>query len=220
MSLDDLHAWAPTLAAGLMRTVLITVVSMALALVIGLLLALPRIGRTRIAPLSAAARVIVEFLRGTPLILQLFYIFYVFPYFGLRLQPVEAAVLGLGINTGAYLSEVFRAAIEAVEHHQWEAAESMGMRRGLVMRLVILPQAIRVAIPPTGNYFISLFKDSALASTISVSELLFSGQLLASTTFRYIQIYSIIFVVYFIISFPAMVGVRSLERHLGRYSAA
>jgi ectoine/hydroxyectoine ABC transporter permease protein EhuD len=213
VNFDRISDWLPDLWAGVQVTVFLTFVSMAVALVIGLVLALAQFDKRK-KYLSWPARAFVEIIRGTPLLLQLFYIFYVFPFFGLRLDRMVAAVLGLGINTGAYLSEVFRAGIDAVDKGQWEAADALGMPTGLTLRHVVLPQAFRIVVPPVGNYFISLFKDTALVSTISVSELLFSGQLLAAQTFRYVEIYSIIFLIYFGISYPASLGVRWIERHL------
>jgi len=205
--------WWPDLWAGLQLTVLLTICGMALALVIGMLLALARLdGRPRLIVVPAA--VFVELIRGSPLLLQLFYIFYVFPFFGLRLDKFEAGILGLGINYGAYLSEVFRGGIEAVEHGQWEAARALGLRARVYMPQVILPQAIRIVLPPVGNYFISMFKDTALVSTISIGELLFRGQRLAAENFKYLQIYSFIFVLYVLVSYPASLGVRALERSL------
>lgn len=192
----------------------LTIASMAVALVVGLGLALARISHNRLLRIPATA--FVELIRGTPLILQLFYIFYVFPFFHLRLGKIEAGILGLALNYGAYLSEVFRAGIEAIDHGQWEASGALGMRRHQILRLVILPQAMRIVIPPVGNYFISLFKDTALVSTISISELVFTGQLIAADSFKYLQVYSIIFVIYLVISYPASLGVRALERRINR----
>lgn len=211
--LTDYLEWWPDLWAGLQLTILLTFAGMALALVIGMALALARLDpRRRWLSLPAAA--FVEIIRGSPLLLQLFYIYYVLPFFGLKLDAIEAGILGLGVNYGAYLSEVIRAGIEAVPHGQWEAARALGMRSRLYMPKVILPQALRIVIPPIGNYFISLFKDTALVSTISIGELLFRGQLLAAENFKYLQIYSFIFVLYLLISYPASLGVRMLERHL------
>ena len=213
MSLERVLGWLPELWSGLQLTVFLTFAGMALALVIGLLLALARID-SRKKYLSWPAQAFVEIIRGTPLLLQLFYIFYVLPSFGLRLDRLVAGVVGLGINTGAYLSEVFRSGIEAVDKGQWEAADALGMPTGLTLRHIVLPQALRIVIPPLGNYFISMFKDTALVATISVPELLFSGQLLASQTFRYLEIYSLIFLIYLMISYPASLGVRWIERRL------
>jgi polar amino acid transport system permease protein len=217
--ISDLGAWAPDLLNGLGKTILLTVVSFPIALVLGLLLALPRIGKKRIRILSIPAAIIVELIRGTPLILQLFYLYYVLPYFGIRLDPFQAGVLGLAINYAAYLSEIYRAGIEAIPKSQWEAAKVLNMKWGSTMLLVILPQAIRIVVPSLGNYFVSMFKDSALASTISVTELLFAGKLLASQTFQYISIYTTIFVLYFAISYPAALAVKYIEKKLGLSTA-
>lgn len=212
-TLNQYLIWWPQLWAGLQVTVGLTFASMAVALLIAIGLALAQIhgappwGRT-------AAVIFVELIRGTPLLLQLFYIFYVFPYFGIRLSPIVAGIVGLSINYGAYLSEVFRAGIEAVERGQWESSRALGMRSLHFVPLVILPQAARIVLPPTGNYFISMFKDTALVSTISLGDLMFRGQLLASESFKYIQIYTFIFLIYLAISYPASRGVVMLERHL------
>lgn len=205
--------WWPELWAGLKLTVFLTFASMAVALVIGMALALAQLKGSRRVPRGAAV-FFVELIRGTPLLLQLFYIFYVLPFFGVRLAPVTAAILGLAINYGAYLSEVFRAGIEAVDHGQWEGARALGMSARVFMPLVILPQAIRIVIPPVGNYFISLFKDTALVSTISLGDLMFQGQLLAAENFKYLQIYTLIFFIYLGISYPASRLVVALERGL------
>ncbi len=205
--------WWPDLWAGLELTVFLTFASMVVALVIGLVLAMGQLrGANRALQIAAGA--FVELILGTPLLLQLFYIFYVFPLFGLRLRPVAAAIVGLSINYGAYLSQVFRAGIEAVDHGQWEGARALGMSPRIYMPFVILPQAIRIVIPPIGNYFISLFKDTALVSTISLGDLMFQGQLLAAENFKYFQIYSLIFVIYLVVSYPASRLVAALERQL------
>ncbi len=211
--LADAIAWAPDLLDGLKVTVLLTFASMALAMLLGLLLALGRI-RQRSSAIYWMSTVFVELIRGSPLLLQLFYIYYVFPFVGIRMPPIVSGILGLMINYGAYLSEVFRAGILAVDRGQWEAADAIGLRHGLILRLVVLPQAIRIVLPPVGNYFISLFKDTALVSTISIGELIFRGQLIAADTFKYLQVYTIIFIIYVAISIPASLGVKALEMHL------
>ncbi len=208
--LSDLRAWAPDLWAGVQLTVFLTCGSMALALVLGLLLALARISPSRALRLPAV--LFVELIRGSPLLLQLFYIYYVLPLIGIRLTPIQAGLAGLSINYGAYLSEVFRAGIAAVDRGQWEAADALGLGRGWTMRLVVLPQAIRIVVPPVGNYFVSLFKDTALVSTISIAELMFRGQLIAADTFKYMRIYTVVFGIYLAISIPASLAVRYLER--------
>lgn len=211
--MSDLAEWAPRLWQGMLFTVTLTIGAMGVALALGLLLALARLDKRRwyfVWP----AQAFVELIRGTPLLVQLFYIFYVLPFVGIRLDRVPAGILGLAINYGAYLSEVFRSGIEAVPRGQWEAADALGMSNRLKLRRIVLPQAFRIVVPPVGNYFISLFKDSALVATISIPELLFTAQLLASETFRYVEIYTVIFVIYFAISYPASLGVRWVERRL------
>jgi polar amino acid transport system permease protein len=186
---------------------------MAVGLVLGLVLATIRL-ESRIKWLYIPATIYVELVRGTPLILQLFFVYFALPAVGIRLDPFVAGVLALGINYSAYLSEVFRASIKAVPNGQWEAASTLGMPWALIMWRIIFPQASRIALPSTGNYFIALFKDSALASTISVTELLFSGQILAAATFNYFGIYAVVAAFYLIISYPSSLGLRALERRL------
>lgn len=212
--LDDLKDWAPALVDGLYMTVGLTFGGMIIAMVLGLVLALGRMSDR--AAFRLPASWFVEIIRGSPLLLQLFYIYYVFPMFGLKLSPIMAGLLGLGINYSAYLSEVFRSGINAVAAGQQEAAEALGLSPLQSMRYIVLPQAWRVALPPTGNYFISLFKDTALVSTISLAELMFQGQLIASDTFKYVEIYSVIFILYLLISIPASAGIRKLEAYFSR----
>lgn len=213
--LTNLKDWAPQLLAGLATTVGMTFGAMAIALVFALFLALGRISAS--AYIRVPVTMFVELIRGSPLLLQLFYIYYVFPQFGLKMRPIDAGLCGLGINYGCYLSEVFRSGIEAVGAGPREASESLGLSNWQTMRFVILPQAWRIVIPPVGNYFVALFKDTALVSTISIADLMFHGQLIASDTFRYMQIYTIIFIIYVVISIPASAGVRWLEHHFTAY---
>ncbi len=209
--LDLLATWWPTILAGVGLTVFLTFASMALALVVGLLLALAKINR-RAWYFYWPAAALVEIERDTPLLLQLFFLFFVLPTWGLRIDPIPTGILGLGLNYAAYLSEVIRAGIEAVPRGQQEASRALGMSQRQTMRIVILPQALRIVVPPIGNYFVSLFKDTALVSTISIQELLFTTRLIASQNFRYLELFSIAFTIYFIISFPAAWAVRWLER--------
>jgi His/Glu/Gln/Arg/opine family amino acid ABC transporter permease subunit len=209
----EIASWLPSLLTGLGVTVELTVFSMVFGLVVGLVLATIRL-EPRNKWLYIPATIYIEVIRGTPLILQLFFAYFALPAVGIRLDPFIAGVLALGINYSAYLSEVFRSSIKAVPHGQWEAASSLGMPWVLVMWRIILPQAGRIALPATGNYFIALFKDSALASTISVTELLFSGQILAAASFNYFGIYAVVAVFYLAVSYPSSLGLRALERRL------
>ena len=202
------------LLAGTRLTVLLTIVSMSLALVLGLALALLR--GSRLLPVRLAAAAYVDFVRSTPLILQLFYIYFVLPFVGLRLPALVAGVAGLSLNYSAYISEVYRSAIGSVDPGQREAAAVLGLRELAIMRRVILPQALRFAVPPLGNYLVSMFKDTALVATISVEELLFSAENLASETYRYLDVFTLTFGIYFLISYPGVLLVRYLERALAR----
>jgi len=208
---DTLH-FIPQLLPATGKTIVYTCTTMAIALVAGLLVALARrSGRWYVTlPFS----IYVEVIRGTPLLLQIFYIFYVLPNVGIRLSAPVAGITALSLNYAAYLSEVYRSGLDAVDPGQGEAAAALGMRRRTAMQTVILPQAVRIVIPPLGNYFVALFKDTALLSTIAVLELMFSAQVTAAQTFNYLPIYTAALILYFVISYPAALGVRYLERRL------
>jgi polar amino acid transport system permease protein len=213
MTIDLTKEWLPRLLEGMKYTVAITLGAFVLSLVFGLVIALLRLNRRRWY-LYVPATIYVEILRGTPLILQLFFAYFALPSMGIQLSPLTAAILGLGINTSAYLSEIFRGAIRTVDQGQWEAGAALAMDWPTMMRAVILPQAMRIALPPTGNYAVSLFKDSALASTVSVAELLFTGQEIGSETFRYMDIYALIGLLYLAVSYPTSLLLRRLETYL------
>ncbi|MBV8447593.1 MAG: amino acid ABC transporter permease [Hyphomicrobiales bacterium] len=203
------HNFGPLLA-GLMLTIELTLVVIALSLVFGLLVALG--GMSRFAPLRWLVKVYVEAIRGTPLLLQLIYVYYVLPEIGIRLNSFTAGVLALTLNYSAYLSEVYRGGIQAIAIGQHDAAAALGMTRTLAMRRIILPQAVRIVIPPLGNYFISLFKDTALCSVVSIQEVIFTAQILAARNFQYFTLYTVAGFMYFAVSFPAARFVAYLER--------
>jgi polar amino acid transport system permease protein len=204
--------YLPDLLRGALVSVELTVSVMALSLVFGLFLALAKLSRHKV--LSIAANAYIEVIRGTPCLLQLFYIYFVLPSVGIRIDPFLAGVIGLTVNYSAYLAEVYRAGIEAVPRGQVEASQALGMSRLKMLRLTILPQAIRVVVPPLGNYFISLFKDTSLVSTVTVRELMFTGQIIASMNFQYFAIFTIIGIIYFGLSYPSALLVRYLERRM------
>ncbi len=204
--------YLPDLLRGALISVELTISVMALSLVFGLIVALARLARLR--AIRIVATTYVEVIRGTPCLLQLFYIYFVLPAFGVRLPPFWAGVIGLTVNYSAYLSEVYRAGIQAVAKGQLEAAQALGMSRSLMMRLIILPQAIRIVVPPLGNYFISLFKDTSLASAITLKELIFTGQIISATNFQYFTIFTIIGVIYLVLSYPGSLAVQALERRM------
>jgi polar amino acid transport system permease protein len=211
---DFSHAleYLPDLLQGALISVELTFAVMALSLVVGLIVALARMARQRW--IRIVATTYVEVIRGTPCLLQLFYIYFVLPAFGVRFPPFTAGVIGLTVNYSAYMSEVYRAGIQAVAKGQLEAAQALGMSRGLMMRLIILPQAIRIVVPPLGNYFISLFKDTSLASSITLRELLFTGQIISATNYQYFTIFTIIGVIYLALSYPGSLAVQALERRM------
>ncbi|MGE5201861.1 MAG: amino acid ABC transporter permease [Acidobacteriota bacterium] len=198
------------LLGGLLITVELTLVVITLSLVCGLFVALA--GMSRLAPLRWAVKAYIEVIRGTPLLLQLIYVYYVLPEIGIRLDAFTAGVLALTLNYSAYISEVYRGGIQAISRGQHDAAAALGMTRGLAMRRIILPQAIRIVIPTLGNYFISLFKDTALCSAVSIQELVFTAQVHAALNFQYFTLYTVVAAMYLLVSFPAARLVGYLER--------
>lgn len=204
----------PMLLKGAAVTVGISVVSMALAITLGLGLVILRLYGSR--PLSIAATAYIEFFRGTPLLIQLYIIYYGLPNIGIALTPVVAACLGLGLNYAAYEAELYRAGIGAVPKGQMEAALSLGMPRPLAVRRVILPQAVKIAIPGVTNDFIALFKDSSLVSIIAMVELTKTYSILAATTLRFFELGIIVALLYFGMSYPLSLLARRLEDRLKR----
>jgi His/Glu/Gln/Arg/opine family amino acid ABC transporter permease subunit len=196
------------LLGGLLITVELTFVVIVLSLIFALFVALA--GMSRIAPLRWVVKCYIEVIRGTPLLLQLIYVYYVLPSVGVRLEPFSAGVLALTLNYSAYISEVYRGGIQAIQHGQHDAAAALGMTHALAMRRIILP--IRIVIPTLGNYFISLFKDTALASAVSIQELVYTAQVRAALSYQYFTLYTVVGVMYFAVSFPAARLVGYLER--------
>jgi polar amino acid transport system permease protein len=204
----------PYLLRGAITTVTLTIVSMALALVGGLFVALMRLSRN--VPLQWISGAYIEAIRGTPLLVQLFIIYYGLPQYGIRFDAFTAGVLGLSINYSAYLAEVYRSGILSVDRGQWEAGGSIGLSRGALLRYIILPQAVRIILPPIGNYFISMLKDSALVATIAVIELMRAAQLRVAITFRAMDIYLLVALIYFLMSYPCALLIRHMEKKFSR----
>lgn len=195
---------------GLGVTTLLTLVVITLAGSLAIPLAVARLSLRRWV--RWPADLFVEVVRATPLILQLIYIYYVLPAAGVRLEPISAAIIGLTLNYAAYMSEVYRSGIQAVPKGQLEAAAALGLRPFLLMRKIILPQAIRIVLPALGNYLIALFKDTALASVVTVQELMFSGQIIAARNYQYFTVYTITAALYFAVGYPSALIVRRLEQ--------
>jgi L-cystine transport system permease protein len=207
----------PMLQATVQKTIPLTAISFVVGLAIALFVALARI--SRIVPLSLAARGYISVIRGTPLLVQLFIIFYALPQFDIVIDPFPAAVIAFSLNVGGYAAEIIRAAILSIPKGQWEAAETIGMRYATTLRRIILPQAARTAVPPLSNTLISLVKDTSLASTILVTELLRVAQLAAAPTFDFFALYGVAAVYYWVICLILSVAQGRLETRLGRYVA-
>jgi cystine transport system permease protein len=188
----------PFLLKGAYFTVILSLGGMFFGLALGFGLALMRLSSRRW--IGWIARIYVSFFRGTPLLVQLFVIYYGLPQLGIELDPLPAALLGFSLNMGAYACEILRSAIGAVDRGQWEAAASIGMTRAQTMRRAILPQAARTALPPLGNSFISLVKDTALAATIQVPELFRQAQLITARTFEVFTMYLAAALIYWILA--------------------
>ncbi|MDG2527387.1 cystine ABC transporter permease [Caulobacter endophyticus] len=201
---------APLLLKGAVYTVLLSVIGMSLGLLLGFGLALMRLSRSPLLRWPAA--VYVSAFRGTPLLVQLFLIYYGLPQFGVELPPLLAAGIGFSLNVAAYAGEILRSAIAAVDKGQWEAAAVLGLTRGQAMRRIILPQAARTAVAPLSNSFISLVKDTSLAATIQVPELFRQAQLITARTYEIFAMYLSAAAIYWIVSSLLALGQGWLER--------
>ncbi len=199
-----------TLLLGVEMTVIVTLGGFALAVVFGLGGAVLR--TARLALLRAAGTLYVDVFRAVPVLTQLFIIYFGLAQVGVKLAPVPAAIVGFGINGGAYLTEVFRAGIEAVHRGQNEAALAIGMTRMQSLRIIVLPQAMRVILPPLGNFGIGLLKDTSVASSVAAPELSFRAHMLVDQTYLSTQIYLMVAALYLAMSLPLAHLVRRLER--------
>lgn len=213
VAFDWPFAWSilPQLLEALVVTVRATLVGFALALGVGLVLALAR--RSRLRPLALAALAFVEFVRSTPLLVQLFFLFYLVPAYG-NVSPFVIGVAALGLHFGAYISEVYRAGVESVPAGQWEAATALNLSRRRTLVAVVLPQAIPPILPALGNYLIVMFKDVAVLSAITVVEVLQTAKIIGAESFRYLEPLTIVGLLYLALSYPSSLLVRALERRL------
>ncbi len=189
-----LSSVGPLVTGAVRGTIPLTLISFAVGLVLALLVALARL--SRLAVVSWLARAYISVIRGTPLLVQLFIIFYALPSVGVVLDPFPSAVIAFSLNVGGYAAETIRAAILSVPRGQWEAAATVGLNHTLTLRRVVLPQALRVSVPPLSNTFISLVKDTSLASTIMVTELLRKAQEIAAPTYEFMTLYVLAAAIY------------------------
>jgi polar amino acid transport system permease protein len=208
--LADSAEFLPILLQGVGLTILVTLGSLLLSTILGLVWALLRVSGLRALSLLSAG--LINIIRGIPIIVLLFYLYFVMPDFGITLTALQAAILGLGIAYSAYQAENFRAGIEAIDKGQIEAAQTIGMGWWLTMRRVVLPQAVKIVLPPYGNIMIMLLKDSSQASTITVAELALQGKLIASSTFKNTSVFTLVALMYLTMSIPLILLVRHFEK--------
>jgi polar amino acid transport system permease protein len=213
MSWDDLRQCLPQLLAAAGGTLRMAILAYLLAVAAGLLVALMRMSRSRL--LALAANWYIDLIRGTPALTQLFLLYFGLASAGIVLPALIAAVVGLGMNYAAYMAEVYRAGIAAVHPGQREAALAIGMTNALAMRSIILPQAIRIIVPPMVNYAVSLLKDTSIASLISAPELMLRARDLSSEYFTPMELYLLAGAIYLVMAYPLAKGARWLERRMG-----
>lgn len=215
MELDFSPVWKgwPQLLEGALTTVEITSVSLLLGCALGLLIGIGRLNPAR-RLVYGMCTVYVAAIRGTPLLVQLFILFFGLPQFGILLPAYLCGVMGLGVYSGAYVSEIVRGAIQSIDKGQMEAARSIGLSSSQAMQSVILPQAVVRMIPPLGNEFIALIKNSALVSLLTIHDLMHEGQKIISVSYRSLEVYLAIAVVYFVLTGLTSLALRKLEQHL------
>ena len=212
--LRDAAEFLPILLQGVGLTLLVTVGALVLSTLLGLVWAVMRV--SGIGLLSGLSATLINVIRGIPIIVQLFYLYFVMPDLGVSLTALQAAIIGLGVAYSAYQAENFRAGIQAIDKGQIEAAQSIGMGWWLTMRRVILPQAVRIVLPPYGNIMIMMLKDSSQASTITVAELALQGKLIASSTFKNTSVFTLVALMYLTMSIPLILLVRHFEKRAGK----
>ena len=204
----------PRMLWATLNTLLAAGIGYAIALVIGLMFLLGQ--RTPYAALNMAVRECVEFIRSTPLLVQLFFVYFVGPQFGVELSAWTSAMVTIGLHYGTYLSEVYRGGLEAVPAGQWEACRALNMGVGRTYYRIVLPQALPASLPGMGNYLVGIFKDTPMLSTIGVAELMHTANALGAETYRYLEPYSMVGVLFLIISIPTAAWLRKFEAWVSR----
>ncbi|EGQ24627.1 MULTISPECIES: amino acid ABC transporter permease [Sporosarcina] len=205
----------PLIEGAIKFTIPLAIITFIIGLIIAIFTALARISSSKI--LRGIARVYVSIIRGTPLLVQLFIIFYGLPTIGVVIDPFPSAVIGFSLNVGAYASEIIRAAILSIPKGQWEAAYSIGMNYSQALRKIVLPQAARVSVPPLSNSFIGLVKDTSLAATILVAETFRRAQEIASMNYEFLFVYTMAALVYWVICFILSIIQGRIEGRLDRF---
>jgi len=212
-----LRSFWPIASGALVGTIPLALASFAIGLVIALVVALMRLSEQRL--LRGLARLYISVIRGTPLLVQLFIVFYGLPSIGVKIDPWPSAIIAFSLNVGGYAAEVIRASILSVPKGQWEAAHTVGMSRGLALRRIVLPQAARVSVPPLSNTFISLVKDTSLASVILVTELFRQARQIATVSSEFMLLYLEAALIYWLICLVLSAGQDALEKRLDRHVA-
>jgi polar amino acid transport system permease protein len=210
------YAWEvlPILAEASLVTIQVTVLGFALALVVGMALAVGRMAGPKWLRLAVGG--VVEFIRSTPLLIQIFFLYYVMPEFGLTLSAMLTGVLALGLHYGAYCSEVYRAGLENLPKGQWEASVALNLSPWTTFKDIILPQAIPPVVPALGNYLVALFKETPLLSVIAVMELMQTAKILGSESFQYTEPITLVGLFFLAFSLISAALIRQLEQHLNR----
>jgi polar amino acid transport system permease protein len=214
MDLSYLASVSPQLLQGLVVTLEATAVGMAIAALAGLAIAVARL--LRIPVLSPMLGFYLLFTRNTPLLVQLYFLYYVLPWYGIRFDAFTVGVIGLGLQFSCYTAEVYRAGFESVHRGQWEAARALNFSTGQTLSLIILPQALKPTVPALGNYLISMFKDSSFLATITVYELLGTTRQLATLSFHYTTLFTALGVSYIVLSYAASLAIRRVELRFSR----
>lgn len=199
----------PRLLAATGNTLLAAGLGYAIAVVLGLAFALAQ--RTPFHVLTVVVREAVEFIRSTPLVLQIFFVFYVGPQFGIRLSPWTAGMIAIGLHYAAYLSEVYRGGLESVPKGQWEAAKSLNLSTARTYFRVILPQALPPSLAGMGNYLVGIFKDTPMLSVIGVAELMHTANAIGSETYRFLEPFTLVGIIFLLISLPTAAAIRLFE---------
>ncbi len=211
---DFAYQILPKMLLATLNTIMAAGIGYAIAVVVGMLFLVGQ--RTPYKVINIIVREIVEFIRSTPLLIQLFFVYFVAPQFGIVLSAWASAMITIGLHFGTYLSEVYRGALEGVPKSQWEACRALNFSITYTYKRIIFPQAFPIAIPGMGNYLVGIFKDTPLLSTIGVAELFHAATAVGGYHYRYLEPYTIVGIIFLILSVPAAMGIRKLERSVNK----
>jgi len=211
---DFVYQILPKMLLATLNTIMAAGIGYAIAVVVGMLFLVGQ--RTPYKIINILVREIVEFIRSTPLLIQLFFVYFVGPQFGIVLSAWVSAMITIGLHFGTYLSEVYRGALKGVPRSQWEACRALNFSTIYTYKRIIFPQAFPIAIPGMGNYLVGIFKDTPLLSTIGVAELFHAATAVGGYHYRYLEPYTMVGVIFLILSIPAAMGIRKLERSVNK----